>query len=183
MYEEAAFIPMIVAGPNVPENKVSNTPVTLLDIAPTVLDAAGLDEQATEQAFPGRSLVEIAKAEPDPDRVAFCEYYAAAADRAAFMIRKGQYKYIHYVGYEPELFNLEADPEELSDLSHDAHYRTAVADYEAILRTIVDPVAADEAAYRSQTALVDANGGREALMARGKYEHTPAPGEAVAFSR
>jgi choline-sulfatase len=183
MYEEAAFIPMIVAGPNVPENKVSNTPVTLLDIAPTVLDAAGLDEQATEQALPGRSLVEIAKAEPDPDRVAFCEYYAAAADRAAFMIRKGQYKYIHYVGYEPELFNLDADPEELSDLSHDAHYRTAVADYEAILRTIVDPVAADEAAYRSQTALVDANGGREALMARGKYEHTPAPGEAVAFSR
>jgi choline-sulfatase len=183
MYEEAAFIPMIIAGPGVPENKASTTPVTLLDIAPTILDSAGLRERAAERGLPGRSLVDLAKARSDPDRVAFCEYYSAAADRAVFMIRKGRYKYIHYVGYEPELFDLEADPEELSDLSRDPHHRNIIAAYEATLRAIVDPDAADEAAYRSQTALVDANGGRDALIARGKYDHTPAPGEAVAFSR
>ena len=183
MYEEAAFIPLIVSGPGVPENKVSTTPVTLLDIAPTVIDAAGLGELAEGHTLPGRSLVAIARAAPDPDRVAFCEYYAAAADRAAFMVRKGRYKYIHYVGYAPELFDLETDPEELTDISGSVRHRTILADYEAVLRGIVDPEGADEAAYQSQTALVEANGGREALIARGKYEHTPAPGEALSFSR
>ena len=99
------------------------------------------------------------------------------------MVRKGRYKYIHYVGYAPELFDLETDPEELTDISGSVRHRTILADYEAVLRGIVDPEGADEAAYQSQTALVEANGGREALIARGKYEHTPAPGEALSFSR
>ncbi len=183
MYEESALIPMIVAGPGVPENAVSTTPVTLLDVAPTILDAAGLADLPEARALPGRSMIAVAQATSDPDRVAFCEYYAAAADRAAFMIRKGKYKYIHYVGYEPELFDLEADPEELTSLAGDPDHQDIVRDYHAILRTIVDPEAADEAAYRSQTALVEANGGREALIARGKYDGTPAPGVAPVFSR
>ena len=181
MYEESAFIPMIIAGPDVPENAVSTTPVTLLDVAPTILDAAGLAGLPEARALPGRSMIEVAQAVSDPDRVAFCEYYAAAADRAAFMIRKGKYKYIHYVGYEPELFDLEADPEELTSLAGDPDHRDIVRDYHAILCSIVDPDAADDAAYRAQTALVEANGGREALVARGKYDGTPAPGEPAIF--
>lgn len=182
MYEEASFIPMIVAGPDIPEGKVSTTPVTLLDVAPTILDAAGLSDLPEAQDLPGRSMIEVAQADSDPDRVAFCEYYAAAADRAAFMIRKGKYKYIHYVGYEPELFDLDADPEELDSLAADPAYKNIVDDYHAILCGIVDPEAADEAAYAAQTALVDANGGREALITRGKYEGTPAPGEPPVFT-
>jgi choline-sulfatase len=169
-------------GPSIPEGKVSTTPVTLLDVAPTILDAAGLSDLPEAQDLPGRSMIEVAQADSDPDRVAFCEYYAAAADRAAFMIRKGKYKYIHYVGYEPELFDLEADPEELESLAADPAYKTVVDDYHAILCGIVDPDAADEAAYAAQTALVDANGGREALITRGKYEGTPAPGEPPVFT-
>lgn len=182
MYEEASFIPMIVAGPGIPEQKVSTTPVTLLDVAPTILDATGLADLPDAADLPGRSMVGIAQSASDPDRVAFCEYYAAAADRAAFMIRKGRYKYIHYVGYEPELFDLEDDPEELTSLAGDPQHQHVVRDYHAILCGIVDPDAADAAAYRSQTALVNANGGREALIARGKYEGTPAPGEPAVYS-
>jgi choline-sulfatase len=183
MYEEAAFIPMIVAGPGVPEGKVSATPVTLLDVAPTMLHGAGLKDTAGQFGMPGVSLLDVAGAASNPDRVAFCEYYAAAADRAAFMIRKGRYKYIHYVGYEPELFDLQSDPEELSDLAGKATHQETVRQYEAILRGIVDPEAADEEAYRCQTALVDANGGRDALTSRGKYEGTPAPGEPAVYTR
>ncbi|MGH6621439.1 MAG: sulfatase-like hydrolase/transferase [Alphaproteobacteria bacterium] len=183
MYEESANIPMIVAGPGVPERKVSATPVTLLDVAPTMLDGAGLKQLAGQHGMPGRSLRDLAAADANPDRVAFCEYYAAAADRAAFMIRKGKYKYIHYVGYAPELFDLQSDPEEIADLAGKASHRKTVEEYEAILRGIVDPEAADDEAYRCQTALVNANGGREALISRGKFEGTPAPGEPAIFTR
>ena len=181
MYEEASFIPMIVSGPDIPAGKVSQTPVTLIDIAPTILDAQNLSEVAETQKLPGASLIGIAQADSNPDRVAFTEYHAAAAERSAFMIRKGKYKYIHYVSYEPELFDLDADPEELTSLHNDPAHADTLKDLESALREICDPEAVDEAAYVSQCAKVEAAGGREALMARGKYQGTPAPGHDPVF--
>lgn len=176
MYEEACNIPMIVSGPDVPAGSVSETPVTLVDVAPTILEAFGLSEVIHDHGLPGRSLVGIAKAAYDPERIGFAEYEAAAADRAAFMIRKGKYKLIWYVGFEPELFDLEADPEELRSVHDDPAYATVFSSLEADLRAICDPEAVDEAAYRSQCARVEEAGGREAVMTRGKYQATPAPG-------
>ncbi|MDA0655281.1 MAG: sulfatase-like hydrolase/transferase [Proteobacteria bacterium] len=181
MYEEACFIPMIVSGPDVPSGKVSDTAVTLLDVAPTILDSQGLNEVAATHNMPGASMIGLAQADSDTDRIGFSEYHAAAADRSAFMIRKGNYKYIHYVSYEPELFDLEADPQELTSLHKDPAHQAALKDLEAELRAICDPEAVDDAAYQSQCAKVEAAGGREALMARGKYQGTPAPGNPPIF--
>ena len=107
MYEEACALPMIISGPDIPEGRVSTTPVTLIDIAPTILDAIDQNGVAAKEDLPGTSLIQISNKVSNPDRIAFSEYFAAAADRATFMIRKGNYKYIHYEGYEPELFDLE----------------------------------------------------------------------------
>ena len=38
------------------------------------------------------------------------------------MIRKGRYKYINYVGFEAELFDLESDPDEEHNLAADPLY-------------------------------------------------------------
>lgn len=181
MYEEACALPMIVVGPDVPAGKACRTPVTQIDIAPTILDAADLADFAAAEGLPGASMLDLANAADDPHRVVFSEYYAAAADRAAFMIRKGRYKYIHYVGYEPELFDLEADPEELVNLTVDPAHKAIAADYEAILRARVDPETLDEQAYRDQTALVEKHGGRDALNARGAFQGTPAPGDEAEY--
>ena len=181
MYEEACNIPMILSGPDVPAGKVCDTPVTLVDVAPTILDAVDMNEVAAEQGLPGDSMIGLAQADSDPDRIGFSEYEAAAADRAAFMIRKGRYKYIHYVGYEPELFDLEADPEELTSLHADPAHQDARHRLEADLRSICDPDDVDEAAYRSQCARVEEAGGREAVTARGKYQGTPAPGHPAIY--
>jgi choline-sulfatase len=181
MYEESAAIPMIVAGPGVPEGKVSTTPVTLIDIGPTVLDAIGHAEITAREKLPGRSLIQLANAPADPDRVAFSEYYAAGADRAAFMIRKGQYKFITYVGYEPELFDLENDPQETHNLAQDPAHATVVKQYDAILRAMIDPEKLDDMAYRDQTALVERHGGREKVCAKGAIQGSPVPGEQAEF--
>ena len=183
MYEEACNIPMIVSGPDVPTGKVSDTAVTLVDVAPTILEAFGLSELARDHGMPGQSLVGLAKADKVSERVGFAEYEAAAADRAAFMIRKGKHKLIWYVGFSPELFDLEADPEELQSVHEDPAYSETLAELEAELRNICDPEVVDEAAYQSQCARVEEAGGREAVMTRGKYQGTPAPGHAPVYMK
>ncbi|MCZ6743092.1 MAG: sulfatase, partial [Alphaproteobacteria bacterium] len=101
--------------------------------------------------------------------------------RATFMIRRGAYKYIHYVGYEPELFDLESDPDEIDNLAKNPAYGSRVDEYEGSLRAMVDPEAVDEQAYRDQVALVEKHGGREVVLARGSIQGTPAPGDKAEF--
>ena len=62
----------------------------------------------------GRSLLEIAAAPDDAERLVFSEYHAAGAISGAFMLRTCRYKYLRYAGgHESELYDLELDPEEL----------------------------------------------------------------------
>jgi len=178
MYEEAAAIPLIVSGPGVGAGKVCATPVTLTDVSATILEAVGLPQHIV----PGPRSLRALGAEPDDGRrVALSQYHASGADTAAFMIRKGRYKYIHYVEYAPELFDLEADPEEMCDLAADRRHAAVLQDLERELRARLDPVAVNARAQASQAALVEAAGGREAVLARGAFQGTPAPGEKVEY--
>ena len=62
---------------------------------------------------------------------------------AAFMVRQGNYKLVHYVGYPPQLFDLALDPYEERDLA--SRHETADIQgrlYDA-LHGIVDPDAAN----------------------------------------
>jgi choline-sulfatase len=179
MYEEAAAIPMILSGPGVPAGRTVHTPVSLADGAATILEAVGLDDQIV----PGhRSMRAIAEEPYDAERVVLSEYHASGADTAAFMIRKGRYKYIHYVEYPPELFDQQADPEEEHDLAQSPAYGSVLTDLENELRSRLDPVEINARAQASQAALVEAAGGREAVLAKGSFQGTPAPGEPIEYT-
>jgi choline-sulfatase len=178
MYEEAAAIPMILSGPGVPAGKVVNTPVTLADGSATILEAVGLGDTPVNG---NRSLRDVANEADDMDRVAFSEYHANGADTASFMIRKGDYKYIHYVDYEPELFDQTADPEEECNLATDPAHAAVLADLQGELTQRLDPDAVNAAAQKSQAALVEAAGGREAVLNKGSFQGTPAPGDKAEY--
>jgi choline-sulfatase len=181
-YEEAAAIPMIVAGPGVPAGRTCTTPVTLVDVYPTIIESVGLTPDAEERKLPGRSLVELANAPSDPERVAFGEYHAAGSITAMYMLRKGRWKYIHHVGYRPELFDLESDPGETTDLGDSPAHREVIARMEAELRKIVDPDAVNARAFADQEAKIARNGGVEALIKRGDFGYSPAPGQKPVFA-
>jgi choline-sulfatase len=118
--------------------------------------------------LPGGSWFDLATAPDDADRLVFSEYHAMRSPSGAFMIRRGRYKFHYYVGYEPELFDIAADPEETNDLAADPAFAEIRDDCLARLRSIVDPEAADASAKADQKALVERHGGPEAVMARAK---------------
>jgi choline-sulfatase len=162
MYEESVGVPMIMAGPDVPEGQVVSTPVSLVDIYPTVVESAGGSLSAEERQLPGRSLIRIANGETS-DRAVLSEYHAAGAITGFYMLRWDRWKYVYYVGYPPQLFDLESDPDEAIDLAEDAEYREIIARCEARLREIVDPEATNVRAFRDQGAKIAAHGGFEAI--------------------
>ena len=94
------------------------------------------------------------------------------------MIRHGRYKYIHYVGLPPMLFDLEADPRERNDLGRDPAYQPVIAECEAELRKVVDPEAVDRLARADQ-----AGEDRGARRARGDPQEGHVPLFAAAGGR
>jgi choline-sulfatase len=181
MYEHAAQVPLILAGADVPAGKTVKTPVTHLDAYQTILECVGLPPTGAEHDLPGASLYAIANAADDDTRPAFSEYHAAGAPTGAFLLRRGRYKLIYYVEMEPELYDLEADPEELDNLAASPDHADLVRDLEAELRRIADPEAVDKRAKADQAALVERNGGRDAVLKKGAFGGTPAPGYKAEF--
>jgi choline-sulfatase len=171
MYEESVAVPLLVAGPGIEPADIS-TPVSLIDLSETILDHFNGEMPGRR---PGRSLYEIAAEPADDERVVFSEYHAAGAVSGAFMIRKGRWKYIHYVDFPPELFDLDNDPEELCDLAPDPAFATIIAELHANLRAICNPEAVDRQAHFDQRALIKKHGGREAALKLGAPGATPAP--------
>ena len=172
MYNESVQVPMIMAGPGIPKDVTCRTPVQLIDVFPTALDNAGLEPAGDR---PGRSLIEIANLPDDLSRPIFSEYHATAAISAEYLIRRGRYKYIHYVGHPPELYDLKDDPEELSNLALKPGFSGVLREFEAQLNRILDPQATDRAAKVDQQILMDQYGGRDAVATMRSASATPAP--------
>ena len=179
LYEEAARVPMLVRAPGRNLRKVVATQASLVDVAPTLLEWMGVD---VPRDWPGRSLVQMAEQPDDLRRPAFSEYHAAGAQTGAYMLRQGQWKLIHYVDMQPQLFDMAADPEELVDLVPAGKHHSVVQDLTLALRAIVDLEAQDRQAKADQHALVELHGGRDAVVGRGGFGATPAPGVKPKFA-
>jgi choline-sulfatase len=174
LYQESVRVPLLAAGPGLTPG-VCGTPVDLLDLFPTILQGAGVDPTPETDGRPGRSLLDIAAEPEDAERAIFSEYHAAGSNTAAFMLRKGRWKYHHYVRFRPELFDLAQDPEELNDLAADQAYAGVLRDMEESLRQICDPEATDALAKSDQRALIARYGGAEVALGIGSAGATPAP--------
>ena len=180
MYEETVGAPLIIAGPDIPANEVRSTPASHVDAYPFIIEAVGARGGGLYDGQPGHSLFALARGET-PDRDVLAEYHGMGSTTGAFMLRHGRFKYLHYVGYPPQLFDLEADPEELRDLASDASYAGALATCKERLHRVLDPEEVDARAKQRQAELLAEHGGRDAVIARGDLGFTPAPGVALEF--
>lgn len=126
-YEESIRVPLLLSWPAViPPKQRCPRVVSALDVTATILDA--LQAPALPHS-PGRSLLGLVSGESTDtwDDIALAEYcedqYSPEGGSYQRMIRQDEWKLIYYHGYEPQLFNLADDPEELVDLAQDSVYR------------------------------------------------------------
>jgi choline-sulfatase len=180
MYEEIAGVPLILAGPGIPAGKRVATPVSHVDCYPTIVETAGVPFASVKDTHPGVSLLDIADGKI-PARNVLSEYHGMGTTTGAFAIRNGRWKYVHYAKYAPQLFDLDADPDETADLAADPNHVGVLAECRAKLYAICDPEEVDRRAKLRQAELLAAHGGREAVIARGDLGFTPAPGFAADF--
>ncbi len=123
MYEPAIKIPLLISAPGQTTPQEIDIPTSNIDLLPTLLSIAGKE---IPQALEGKILPGFGGGEYK-DRTIFSMY---AAENSVFMplkrvvlaMRKGPYKLIAYYGYPGyddfyEFYNLEADPEEQTDLA------------------------------------------------------------------
>ena len=173
MYDESAAVPLILAGPDVPENRVVKTPVSLVDIFPSVLEAVGAEDTDEDAELPGSSLWHTAAA-PDGESTIFSEYHAVGSQSGQYMLFDGRYKYVHYVGQPAQLFDLHEDSRELRNLAAESRQAERLGQFEAQLRAVLDPDEVDRQAKADQRARIEAFGGEAAVLSRGSFENSPA---------
>lgn len=181
MYEEAAAIPLIAAGPDIPEGKTVDTPASMLDLYPFIIDGAGeRDAETMPGDIPGTNILDLIKG-GEKDRAAFSEYHGMGSKTGAFMVRKGPYKLIHYADYPPQFFNLADDPEELNDLGQDPAAKPLIDEMTAALMEICDPAEVDRRAKQDQAVHLEKSGGKERVIERGDLGFSVPPGVAPMF--
>jgi arylsulfatase A-like enzyme len=129
LYEETLRVPMLLRGPGVPANTRISTPVSLVDIAPTLLSIAGVPIPERMEG------IDLAPLWRDPDGA------SAAAAKERFLygeasggltnrmivedvfpilhsVRRGRYKLIHEsIGDTVSLYDLKEDPGEREDIA------------------------------------------------------------------
>jgi len=181
LYEETCGVPLIVAGEGLPQGRVIDTPATLLDLYPFIIDCVG--ERGAGMIEPDHPGVSVARLTEGyrPERTVLSEYHGMGSTTGAFAIRNGRYKYMHYVKYPPQLFDLANDPDETVDLAADPRHAAVLMECEAKLRRQLSPEAVDARAKQRQAEQLARHGGREAVIARGDLGFSPPPGVRAEF--
>ncbi|MCG8306872.1 MAG: sulfatase-like hydrolase/transferase [Cytophagales bacterium] len=111
MYDHSIRPPMIVAGPDIPQNKRSGADVYLQDIMASVLEIAGIEKP---QYVEFNSFIDLATGKASESH--YEAIYGCYTD-AQRMIRKDGFKLIAYPKAEViRLFDLQNDPLEMNDL-------------------------------------------------------------------
>jgi len=124
-YDESMRIPLIVRFPkSVPAGRVVDQMVLNIDLAPTLLDYAGVAIPPTMQGRSWRPLLE-GKPAPDWRTAFFYEYFferGYAGIPTVTAVRTDTAKLIKYPGHDEwtELFDLQKDPYEIKNLYYDA---------------------------------------------------------------
>ena len=122
-FEGASRVPLMIAAPNLPAGRI-DAPVSTVDLTPTLGALAGVAMDELAPWTDGEDLTPLARG---GDRTApvGVEYAAEGSNAPLVCLRYGKWKYTRCVLDPDLLFDLETDPQELTNLAADpAHQGT-----------------------------------------------------------
>ncbi len=143
-YDPVVHVPLIISGPGmIPSGGRSSALVELVDLAPTLLDACGMERYPGMQ---GRSLWGMLTGNSSLDdhrEDIYCEFYNASGmyelPAYATMVRTHEHKVVVYHGHDlGELYDLRADPEETFNHWDDPDYAPVKA---SMMKRVTDRMA------------------------------------------
>jgi choline-sulfatase len=114
-FEGSARVPMMICAPEM-EAGLITTPVSNIDVCPTLCDLAGVDMSEVEPWTTGQSVKAMGQGVARTEPVAI-EYAAEASYAPMVSLRYGKWKYNRCKLDPDQLFDLEADPHELTNLA------------------------------------------------------------------
>jgi N-acetylglucosamine-6-sulfatase len=110
LYEEGERVPLIIRGPGFPSGATRDQLVANIDLAPTITSLTGTPPARVMDGIP---LLPLAK---NPAEGANRDILFESPDIGAYGIRRGPWKYNLWNNGDEELYNLDDDPYELTNL-------------------------------------------------------------------
>ena len=128
-FEGSARVPLMIAAPDM-EPGLVETPVSTIDVTPTLCDLAGVDMTEVMPWTSGESLVSLGQGGERSAPVAM-EYAAEGSEAPLVSLRYGKWKYNRCALDPDQLFDLEADPHELTNLADAPEHQDTLAELRA----------------------------------------------------
>ena len=147
-YEGAARVPLLLAAPGLPAATIED-PVSTIDMLPTLADLAGIDLAEVAPWTDGESLLPVAAgaARSSPVRM---EYAAEGSVAPMAAIRDQRFKLVVSPADPAQLFDLEADPDELANRAGDPAYAADLERLSSLADTFWDMPVLDAEVRQSQ---------------------------------
>ncbi len=130
LHEESVRVPMIIKVPG-KKPAVCHSFAELVDLYPTIAELAGLEYSEHLQ---GKSLV---KTLDNPEHAVRDMAFSVTQGGKSFLLRTDKWAYIQYdedAGAGIELFDMEKDPEQFTNLAENPAYATVVDDFKEKLK-------------------------------------------------
>jgi arylsulfatase A-like enzyme len=128
LWEESTHVPLIFAGPGVTRGANCKQPAELLDIYPTLIDLCGLPKNSNLE---GHSLL------PQLENAAAKREFPAITthNHNNHSIRSERYRFIQYADGSEEFYDLEADPNEWTNLAGRSDVEKLMSEHRRFLPT------------------------------------------------
>ena len=146
--EGSARVPLMIAAPEMPTGAI-DTPVSTIDVTPTLCDLAQVSLDEVAPWTTGESLVPLANGTARTSPVAM-EYAAEASQAPLIALRQDQWKYTACALDPEQLFDLASDPNELTNLAGDPTHVATMDRFRAMAAERWDLAAFDSQVRESQ---------------------------------
>ena len=146
-FEGSARVPLMIAAPDMPAGLVE-TPVSSIDLAPTLAALAGISMDEVAPWTEGVNLVPVANGAPRGP-VAM-EYAAEGSITPLVALREGAWKYIRCPADPEQLFDVANDPGETTNLATDPRAAEILTHFRALADARWDLAAYDAQVRESQ---------------------------------